>query len=104
MRIIEDAARVRGRLLVERGLAAGPFALVEREYVVGRDRASGVLLAHPTVSRRHARLTPREGGFVVADAGSTSGTLVNGAKIDRETALRPGDAIEIGEVRLRFEA
>lgn len=44
----------------------------------GRDPGNTVLLAHPLVSRQHARFSLREGRFEVEDLGSRNGTEVNG--------------------------
>lgn len=87
--------------------APGPMALVwndrrfglptSRDAVVGIGRAldNDVILGAATVSRHHARLTPRGGAWLIEDLGSAYGTAVNGRRIT--TALvRPGDRIEVG--------
>jgi DNA-binding NtrC family response regulator len=53
------------------------------------------------VSSVHARLLRRDGRWFVADAGSTNGTLVNGAPCT-ETALRDGDLLEVGRTLLWY--
>jgi hypothetical protein len=102
LRIVDEPPCVPARLVATKALDDS-FRVFEREYVLGRAVASDIQLAHPSVSRRHARITPRDGEHVVADVGSTSGTLVNGAKIDGEQPLREGDHITLGEVVLRYE-
>lgn len=72
------------------------------ELVVGRHHGCDVMLDEPTVSRRHARLVFRDGGWVLQDLDSTNGTLVNGARIGR-CALRPGDHLTLGYARLRID-
>ena len=54
-------------------------------------------------SARHARVEPRRDGVWVADAGSTNGTFVNGAKLSKPRRLAPGDVIRVGSTDLRFE-
>ena len=54
-------------------------------------------------SARHARIEPRRDGVWVEDVGSTNGTYVNGARITKPRALRPGDVIRVGSTDLRFE-
>jgi hypothetical protein len=51
------------------------------------------------VSRRHARISGRDGRYFLEDLGSTNGTEVNRAALSpgSETELRPGDVILIGE-------
>jgi hypothetical protein len=54
-------------------------------------------------SAKHARIEPRRDGVWIEDIGSTNGTFVNGARIDRPRRLTPGDVLRIGETDLRFE-
>ena len=78
--------------------------LPEGETVVGRDVGLGLsLVGETTVSRRHAQLVKSGDSVVVRDLGSTNGTYVNGAKIGSEATLRPGDAVQFGSVRFRYE-
>jgi ABC-type multidrug transport system ATPase subunit len=60
-------------------------------------------LDHPHVSRRHARLHVAGGQVVLADLGSANGTYVNGKRLAGQTALRPGDRIDIGPFSLEFD-
>jgi len=70
---------------------------------IGRSRSCDVVLADANVSRRHAEVRPRGGGWTIADLGSTNGVAVNGVRIERAQALRPGDRIEVGTTVLTFE-
>lgn len=74
------------------------------EAVVGRDASAGLALAdETTVSRRHATLRRDGDAVFVRDEGSTNGTFVNGARLDGEVELRPGDSVQFGSVRFRYE-
>jgi pSer/pThr/pTyr-binding forkhead associated (FHA) protein len=53
------------------------------------------------VSRAHARLERRDGGYVVLDLGSTNLTRVNG-EIVHERVLRDGDEVRFGRALCRF--
>lgn len=64
---------------------------------VGRAEANTVRLVDPGVSSRHAKLWVDDGQWWVMDLGSTNGTLVNDADIDREP-LRDGDRIAFGPI------
>jgi Protein of unknown function (DUF3662)/FHA domain len=70
---------------------------------LGRSRSCDVVLDDANVSRRHAEVRPRGGGWFVADLGSTNGVAVNGTRIEQAHALRPGDRIELGTSVLTFE-
>jgi len=102
MRVVEEKPPEPARLVATR-VVAGAFPILDREYILGRASGSDISLLHPSVSRRHARISPKGGAYVLADLGSTSGTLVNGTKIEGEHALRAGDTLKIGEVELSYE-
>jgi pSer/pThr/pTyr-binding forkhead associated (FHA) protein len=68
---------------------------------IGRGLACEVRLDDATVSRRHALLVARDDGVDLLDDRSSNGTHVNGARV-AEARLRHGDAIDLGDVRLRF--
>ena len=72
-------------------------------FVLGRDSALvDATLDHRSVSRRHARLTRRDGRLCVEDLNSTNGTRVNGRRLEpfAPRVLAPGDAVALGEVDL----
>jgi hypothetical protein len=72
--------------------------------VVGRDAGLGLsLLGESTVSRRHAELVKQGDSVIVKDLGSTNGTYVNGSKLQGEVVLRPGDEVQFGAIRFRYE-
>jgi ABC-type multidrug transport system ATPase subunit len=72
--------------------------------VIGRDGAVVQYhLDHPHVSRLHASLVVDGERVVLADLGSSNGTYVNGRRLARPTALKPGDHIDIGPFSLRFD-
>jgi FHA domain-containing protein len=63
--------------------------------LIGRHPACDVVVADPSVSRRHAQLTFRDGVWVLQDLASTNGTAVNGERVGR-AALHSGDVVELG--------
>jgi hypothetical protein len=71
---------------------------------VGRDAACAIALPDDTtVSRRHAAIRADGGTYLVSDEGSSNGVYVNGVRIQGSQALRPGDEVQIGNTRFRFE-
>lgn len=70
---------------------------------IGRGAECELVLRDSRVSRRHARLTARDGVLVLTDLGSTNGTMVNGHRVN-EVVLGAGDRIEIGESTLVIQA
>ena len=78
------------------------FPLEARPLIVGRDGESAdIVVDEPLVSRAHARLEPRDGGFAVLDLGSTNLTRVNGEVVS-ERALRHGDEVRFARARCLF--
>lgn len=99
---IEDLG-IKGPALVVRsgGGRAGEMFHPERETTIGRSPDCGIFLDDVTVSRKHAVLVERNGGFFIEDQGSLNGTFVNRKRV--ETAqLDDGDELQIGKYRLTF--
>jgi serine/threonine-protein kinase len=63
--------------------------------LVGRDRSCGIVLAHPAVSRRHARFLIAGGQLALEDLKSANGTFVNNNRIERSN-VNDGDVIRFG--------
>ena len=68
---------------------------------VGRSQENDIVINDPNVSRKHARISRADNGFVVEDLGSTNGTLLDGAPIDRER-IEGGDELTFGQSTARF--
>lgn len=82
------------------GFYEGLELSVDRErMVIGRGRRADLALAEATISRAHAAIGFEGGAFYVEDLGSTNGTLVNGARITRQT-LKRDDQIQMGKLRI----
>jgi len=99
---LEERARTRTQtaLLISGGkrLVVGPAGVT-----VGRSRQCDVTLDDPNVSRTHAEIRPRGGSWVLTDLGSTNGSRLNGRRLDGPEVLKPGDEIELGTSRIKFE-
>jgi pSer/pThr/pTyr-binding forkhead associated (FHA) protein len=71
--------------------------------VVGRDPTAEVSIPSERISRRHCQFEPTEDGvFVLADLGSSNGTLVNQERLAGRKVLLGGEYIQVGDVLLRF--
>src|SRR5581483_5669270 len=71
---------------------------------IGRGGQNDIALDDDFASANHARIEPRRDGVWVSDAGSTNGTFVNGARLQKPLRLTPGDVIRVGSTDLRFES
>jgi len=94
------AARTPRALLVVDGRR---MLVPPRGGVIGRSRECDIVLDDSNVSRRHAELTPRAGGWAITDLGSTNGVRLNGRRIDQTEQLAPGDRLELGATTIQFE-
>lgn len=72
--------------------------------VVGRSSEADLTLADRGLSRRHARLYGEGDALMVEDLGSHNGTLLNGERIDRPTAVGAGDVIQIANSLISLDA
>ena len=92
------------RLVGIAGPAQGETFLLAEPFSIGRDDGNTLALTQDTtLSRRHARVEKQNGRWVVADDGSSNGTFVNGQRVPGTAFLHPGDEIQAGSVRFRFE-
>jgi hypothetical protein len=102
--ISADEARRHGlaREIVELALGEEAHPLEGRgPWGVGRSQDNDIVINDPNVSRRHARISRSDNSFVVEDLGSTNGTLLDGAPIDREM-IEGGDELTFGQTIARF--
>jgi hypothetical protein len=63
--------------------------------LVGRDPGCAIVLADPTVSRRHAQLEVDADVCRIRDLGSSNGTYANGRAVT-STRLHEGDTVTFG--------
>ncbi|HZB22668.1 MAG TPA: FHA domain-containing protein [Gaiellaceae bacterium] len=96
-----------GRLVVVKSPALEEGAVFELDsaaLTIGRGGQNDVPLEDDEfASARHARFEPRRDGVWVQDRGSTNGTYVNGARLDRPRRLTPGDVVRVGETDFRYD-
>jgi len=77
------------------------FRLDEDEQIVGRESPT-VPLTDSTVSRQHARLSHRNGTWMIEDLGSVNGTFLNGLRVNKPLPMSAGDQIRVGRTLLVF--
>jgi len=89
--------------------AAGPEFVIDRDkldngqvLVIGRSRSCDVVLAHESVSRRHARMWLDKSGLLwIEDLGSSGGTHVGSERI-KKASVPPGKHVRFGSVGYTF--
>jgi hypothetical protein len=80
------------------------YTLGDAPFTFGRNPDNAVVFAGGRASRRHAEIRRDGAEYVLADLGSSNGTLVNGQRLTAPHRLRHGDTFEIGDDVFRFDA
>lgn len=77
----------------------GPGAAIFREaFFIGRGTECGVRFYDPLVSRKHARVYPEAGIWMIEDLGSRNGTLLDEKRISSPAALVVETGLRVNEV------
>jgi S-DNA-T family DNA segregation ATPase FtsK/SpoIIIE len=77
------------------------FRLAEGSYMIGRTEGADLRLATPTVARRHARVTVKDGRVSIEDLASPCGLWVDDMRV-ASAELSPGTCVQIGQVVLKL--
>lgn len=85
-------------------LSAGQRVDIDDGTTLGRAERADLVVADPSVSAEHARLSRVGRAWVVTDLGSTNGTRVNETRVNGNTSLADGDVLAVGRVRLQVVA
>lgn len=89
-------------LFVTHGELFGREIPLSRETIfIGRSKNNNLVFTDKSVSRKHAVINMIDGEYVISDLDSLKGVYINGKKI-KESTLRPGDVVNIGENRMQF--
>ena len=76
---------------------------IKSDMSIGRTEGNDLVLNHPSVSRKHARLEARGSEWWIVDLKSTNGVKVN-TNLISESKVSAGDKILIGSVQLDVKA
>jgi hypothetical protein len=96
---VRDAIRPRPGAVAAQRRAPEPLPFPPgggTRFTIGRDEACDLLIEDLTVSRLHATLSRDVSGWMLADAGSTNGTRLNGWRVREPVRVREGDRVTFG--------
>jgi pSer/pThr/pTyr-binding forkhead associated (FHA) protein len=87
----------------------GVFLIVNRQMIpitkkittLGRHLGNDIVFHEDFLSRHHAEIVLEDGRYVLYDKNSTSGTHVNGKKIE-QCVLNSGDLISLANINIMF--
>jgi len=77
-------------------------AFTQGEIAIGSHAGSDLALCDDYVSRRHCKIVATEDALMLIDLGSTNGTFIEGARVDRSRLPDEG-VFMVGKTRLRFQ-
>lgn len=80
------------------------FELSTNRILIGSGSDNHLILDAPDIDPAHASLELRNDDWILQDLGAPGGTLVNGQSIDGPYRLQNNDFIELGSIKLRFQA
>jgi hypothetical protein len=102
---VERVAEGGGALVIRSGggRVGQSFPLRGDRMTIGRSPDADVFLDDVTVSRDHAVLVHRLGGWHIDDSGSLNGTYVNRRRIDSHR-LEDADELQVGKYKLTYLA
>lgn len=75
--------------------------LKDKPLMIGRAKDCSGYLASSQISRKHAKVYPENGQWVIEDLGSTNGVRVNDEKIQKQI-MQPNDEVSIGTIPFSF--
>ena len=92
-----------GMLLFRSGEAVNKTRMLDLpRLTIGRDEDCDIVVHDVSVSRQHAQFVRQTGEDYIQDLSSQNGTFVNEQLLMKPYALRTGDIIRIGNVRLQY--
>ena len=92
-----------GHLSLVRGKGTKKEVDVNSTVTIGRDERNTIgLFKDSAIEQFHAEVKRETGNYVIEDKSSASGTFVNQERISGRHALKDGDVIDIGGIRIVF--
>src|SRR5262245_6158473 len=89
--------------ITEKGGEPKALSFDKEEVSIGRVSGNDIVLPKGNVSKRHTRLSLRQGQIEIADLKSTNGTYVNGRKIAEPMILSGTDRVYVGDFLITIE-
>jgi pilus assembly protein CpaF len=87
----------------EKGGQQSQYEFNKSEITIGRMKGNDIVLPKGNVSKKHSRISVRDGNVQIVDLNSTNGTYVNGRKVTSEQPITENDKVYIGDFILQVE-
>src|SRR3954465_15086369 len=89
--------------MTEKGGEPKALSLDKDEVTIGRVSGNDIVLPKGNVSKRHTKLSLREGKIEIQDLKSTNGPYVNGKKIVEATMVGATDRVYVGDFLITID-
>jgi hypothetical protein len=89
-----------GALVLTLTTPPATFTVTKAAATIGRGQENTIRLDDLSVSRHHARIAYKQGGYWISDTGSMGGTWVDGTRLNAPCRIGAGQVIDIGLCRL----
>jgi len=89
--------------MTEKGGEPRALSFDKDEVTIGRVSGNDIVLPKGNVSKRHSRLSLKDGHVEIADLKSTNGTYVNGKKITEVTPVGASDRVYVGDFLITID-
>ncbi|CAF0802390.1 unnamed protein product [Adineta steineri] len=78
---------------------------INKETIIGRSNPSDFIIAAPSLSKQHAKITINNGQYFITDLGSSNKTFHNKTQLQPNVcyALHDGDEVKFGEINCLFQ-
>jgi pilus assembly protein CpaF len=90
--------------ITEKGGEPRVLSFDKDEISIGRVTGNDIVLPKGNVSKRHSKISSRDGLLEVVDLKSTNGTYVNGRKIADPVPVTPSDKIYVGDFMIVLDS
>ncbi|HVU50956.1 MAG TPA: FHA domain-containing protein [Polyangia bacterium] len=89
--------------MTEKGGEPRALSFDKDEVTIGRVSGNDIVLPKGNVSKRHSKLSLKEGRIEIVDLKSTNGTYVNGKKITEVTPVGATDRVYVGDFLITID-
>ena len=88
-----------GKLLVfDKGQLLTEYTIIKPEISLGREPVNDMVISHPEVSRRHARLYQQGSGWRLENLSQSNPVRFNGVPLTGPVLINPGDQFTLGNL------
>src|SRR5688572_29535794 len=90
-------------IIIREDLVQDPLTIITEGLLIGRLPTCELPLNHPAVSRAQAGIRGLSGGFYLFSLRQSNPVKLNGNPVEQNSALAPGDVLEVGPFLLEID-